>query len=121
LFQVVGRKGTNTEPRALSAGLITAIENGHGARTEISYRSAKDDGTTQHQVPYPEIVVGSTRTIQQSTGQAAETLYAYGGMRLEFDSMEGVFRSYGYGRTIAMTKFGRDASATHRTWKVSPW
>ncbi len=106
LFQLVGRKGDAPDPRGLSAGLITAIENGHGGRTEITYRSAKDDGTTLHHVPYPELVVSGVRSVQRSTGQSAETLYAYGDTRTEYDSLEGRFRSYGYGRSIAVTKVG---------------
>lgn len=106
LFHVVGWNGTAPDPRALSAGLLVAIENGHGARTEIAYRSAKDDATTLHNVPHPEIVVGTVRSVQRSTGQSAETHYAYGDTQIEFDSLGGRFRSYGYGRTISMTKMG---------------
>lgn len=106
VFQIVGRTGDVPVPRALSAGLLTAISNGFGGRTEISYRSAKDDASTDHQLPYSEIVVSSVKTIQKSTGISSETLYAYGNAQLSFDSVVGSFRSYGYGRTISVTKVG---------------
>ena len=41
----------------VSAGLLTRIDNGYGASTTISYRSAKEDVNTNHLVPSPEVVV----------------------------------------------------------------
>ncbi len=104
VLQLVGRSNGVPSWRAHSAGLITAVENGHGARTELTYRSAKDDFTTPHQVAAPEIVVDTMKTVQRSTGLASQTRYAYGDVRSEFDSVEGRFRSYGYRRTIELTE-----------------
>ncbi len=58
---------------AADAGRLISIGNGYGATTNITYRSAKSDTTTKHQVAAPEIVVDS----EQTTG-LAKTLYAYG-------------------------------------------
>ena len=41
----------------VSAGLLTRIDNGYGASTFITYRSAKEDVNTNHLVPSPEVVV----------------------------------------------------------------
>jgi RHS repeat-associated protein len=96
---LVGSSG----PRALDAGLLTAIENGHGERTEITYASAKDDNTTLHQTPAPEIVVGKVKTVR--SGQAVtETTYAYGNPLFGYDPLEQRFEGFGYGRTVAVTQ-----------------
>ena len=39
-----------------------AVDNGYGAITSITYRSAKEDPHTSHQVPFPEIVVSQIET-----------------------------------------------------------
>jgi len=44
------------------AGRLVQVENGYGARTTITYRSAKEDATMLHQVPFPEIVVSEVQT-----------------------------------------------------------
>jgi RHS repeat-associated protein len=91
--------------RALDAGLLAKIENGHGARTEITYVSAKDEGTTLHQMPYPEVVAGKVRMVQETPGmpdRLSEMRYAYGNARQIYDAISGRFVSQ-YGRTVAMT------------------
>lgn len=47
---------------APEAGRIVSVDNGAGAVTSIAYRSAKNDATTLHQVPFPEIVVDHVET-----------------------------------------------------------
>jgi RHS repeat-associated protein len=104
VFSLKGSSGL----RALDAGLLAKIENGHGARTEITYVSAKDEGATLHQMPYPELMVGKVKTVQGSTetstssGKASEVRYAYGNGRQRYDAVAGRFVSQ-YGRTVAMT------------------
>ena len=59
VYQLVG----GALPGKPEAGRLVQVENGFGAKTIIGYRSAKEDGTTPHQVPFPEIVVTSVETI----------------------------------------------------------
>ena len=67
------------------AGLLTRIDNGYGASTTITYRSAKEDTSTNHLVPSPEVVV--TAVTQDNQGQSlSPTLYAYGNASQYFDS-----------------------------------
>lgn len=87
-------------------GRLTSVNNGAGAVTSITYRSAKDDSSTQHQVPFPEIVVDHVET--QGTynlgGTLAGTSYAYGSISLFYDSALDVFRSTGYGRRVSIVR-----------------
>src|ERR1044071_2792144 len=73
-------------PGAPEAGLLTSVGNGHGATTEIKYRSAKEDGSQffPHSVPFPELVVKSVQ-IKGQTGAGHDmvpTFYAYGGISM---------------------------------------
>ena len=57
----------------LVAGRLIAIDNGYGARTRITYRSAKQDATTDHHLPFPEVVVelgDDDRRLEQSARPA---------------------------------------------------
>jgi RHS repeat-associated protein len=87
------------------AGRVVEIDNGYGAVTKISYRSAKEDSTTAHQVPFPEIVVSKIETVGNWSlgGSLAPTFYAYGGIDLFYDSTADAFRSTGYSRRVELT------------------
>ena len=58
MYQLAG----GAVPGTPEAGRLVQVDNGYGAKTIIGYRSAKEDGTTLHQVPFPEIVVTSVET-----------------------------------------------------------
>lgn len=90
---------------APSAGRIVSMDNGAGALTLISYRSAKEDMTTPHQVPFPEIVVDHTQTtdLHQLGGRVAKKTYAFGNISMFYDSPAGMFRPTGYLRTVSVT------------------
>ncbi|AKQ68271.1 hypothetical protein A176_005183 [Myxococcus hansupus] len=94
-----------TRPGKPEAGRIIQVDNGYGALTTVGYRSAKEDGTTKHQVPFPEIVVASVMTVgsQGLGGTLAETRYAYGGAELVYDSSLHAFTLPGYQRSVAMS------------------
>lgn len=85
---------------AVDAGRVIQIENGYGAKTLISYRSAKEDATTLHQVPFSEIVVASVQTT--ASQGLAPTLYAYGGAEQVFDPAQDTFTFRGYRRTVEL-------------------
>jgi hypothetical protein len=94
------------------AGQIVAIDNGYGASTLITYRSAKHDTVTRHDVPFPEIVVASVRTIRNSETAAdalAPTYYAYGNASLVYDNAAGAFVFGGYERSISLQAAGTNA------------
>jgi RHS repeat-associated protein len=82
------------------AGRLNRIDNGYGAVTSITYRSAKTDTTTKHQTVQPEIVVDSVQT----TG-LAKTSYAYGRIDTYFDTIHDAFRPTGYLRRVETTQF----------------
>lgn len=86
-----------------AAGRLIKIDNGYGAITRISYKSAKEDAQTRHQLPYPEIVVAAVSTTNNSgTPLLSTTRYAYGGSELIFDSARDAFVFPGYQRTVQM-------------------
>src|ERR1043165_2065639 len=95
---------------AHAAGRLVTIDNGFGARTTITYSSAKLFAATnavgaRHQVPFPEIVASSVETTRtQSPGETllAKTQYAYGGAQLVFDAVRDRFRFPGYLRRVAL-------------------
>lgn len=91
-------------PGTPEAGRLVQIDNGYGARTTIRYRSAKEDGTTLHQVPFPEVVVTSIETTgtQGLGGTLAATRYAYGGAELVFDSWLDAFTLPAYARSVEL-------------------
>jgi hypothetical protein len=105
VFQVV----SNGAVGAPEAGRLVQIDNGFGATTTITYRSAKrlpSSGAPAglHQVPFPEIVVASVETTQTQSGATllAKTQYAYGGAQLVFDPVSDGFRFPGYLRQVAL-------------------
>ncbi|NNB88541.1 RHS repeat-associated core domain-containing protein [Corallococcus exiguus] len=111
--EVVRLNGTNldvyelaggTRPGKPEAGRLIRVDNGYGALTTVGYRSAKEDGTTKHQVPFPEVVVSSVVTVggKGLGGTLAETRYAYGGAELVYDSSLQTFTLPGYQRSVAM-------------------
>jgi RHS repeat-associated protein len=84
-------------------GRLTAIDNGYGAVTRIGYRSAKEDSTTAHGVPFAEVVVTSLDvTDALGTPMLATTQYAYGGATLVFDAAVDAFRFPGYRRRVEL-------------------
>lgn len=94
---------------APESGRLVQVDNGFGATTMISYRSAKllatsADLNALHQVPFPEVVVGAMETTQTQTGAAllAKIQYAYGGAELVFDPVQDRFRFPGYRRIVAL-------------------
>jgi RHS repeat-associated protein len=105
VWQLTGGSG----PGVPEAGRIVQLDNGYGALTSIDYRSAKEDGSTNHQVPYPEIVVSEVKTaVRRIDGTGvdlalAPTQYAYGDIGLIYDSAADVFRSSGYRRRVQLT------------------
>ena len=90
-----------TRPGVPEAGRLIQIDNGYGASTQITYRSAKEDATTAHQVPFSEIVVESAHTVSTKGQLLAPTRYSYGDASLIFDSAADAFVFPGYRRTIA--------------------
>ncbi|NPD25809.1 hypothetical protein HPP06_20560 [Corallococcus exiguus] len=100
VFQLSG----GTRPGKPEAGRILRVDNGYGALTTVGYRSAKEDGTTKHQVPFPEIVVSSVTTVGAHGlgGSLSTTAYAYGGAELTYDSALHAFSLPGYQRSVAM-------------------
>ena len=82
------------------AGRLTELDNGYGAKTSITYVSAKQ--FTDNAVPFPEIVVGSVATTgtQSLGGTLGKTFYAYGNAELVFDSVRDRFAFSGYRRTV---------------------
>ncbi|HEY7531312.1 MAG TPA: hypothetical protein VH681_00860, partial [Nitrospiraceae bacterium] len=92
----------HTSPSVPSAGRLVGIDNGYGAITRIDYLSAKENGTTRHNVPYPEIVVAAEGITDSGNHLlSAVTTYAYGGAELIFDSAEDRFIFPGYQRTVS--------------------
>ena len=100
VYQLTG----GSQPGNPESGRLVGIDNGYGATTSITYTSAKDDASTRHQVPFPEIVVNSTQTTgnQGFGGTLASTRYAYGNVSLFYDSTLDGFRSSGYQRHVAL-------------------
>jgi len=99
--QLVGDAGT---PGAPEAGKLVTIYNGYGAVTQIDYRSAKEDTSAPHEVPFPEIVVSRVQTTGSRGlgGSLAATSYAYGKPIWIFDPIRDGFRMAAYGRTIEL-------------------
>ncbi len=103
VYQLAG----GSQPGVPEAGRLVGIDNGYGALTSITYTSAKEDSTTPHQVPFPEIVVATTQTTGHGGGQGlggtlATTRYAYGNVSQFYDSILDAFRSSGYQRRIEL-------------------
>jgi hypothetical protein len=96
------------------AGRLVEINNGYGARTTINYRSAKEDASTVHQVPSPEIVVTAIETTGTKGlgGTLARTDYSYGSIEVFYDSMLDAFRTNGYRRRVQLTSYPGARGAT---------
>jgi RHS repeat-associated protein len=96
--------GSSQLPRAPDAGRLVGVDNGYGATTVVSWRSAKEDGTTAHQVPFAEIVATSTAVNANAGlgGSLSATNYAYGGAGLVFDSTSDAFVFPGYARRVQL-------------------
>lgn len=96
----------------LAAGRLVAVTNGHGARTTISYANAKNDATTAHAVPVPEIVVSAVNVSVDdlSAPDNRTTYYAYGDARYGYDGMAARWAFLGYGRHIEVS--GRISTKT---------
>ncbi len=87
-------------------GRLVGIGNGWGGFTRLIWSSAKEDTTTLHQVPFPEIVVSSTRVDIASGAQGPgldPTLYAYGDAELTYDPLLGRFTFAGYRRSVSLS------------------
>jgi RHS repeat-associated protein len=99
--QLVGDTDTPATPEA---GKLVAVGNGYGAVTQIDYRSAKEDPSAPHQVPFPEIVVERVQTTGNLGlgGSLTPTFYAYGQPIWMFDPMHDGFRMAAYARTIEL-------------------
>ena len=100
VYQLAG----GAAPGTPEAGRLVQLDNGYGAKTRIGYRSAKEDGTTLHQVPFPEIVATSVETIgtQGLGGSLSATRYACGGAELIFDPALDAFTLPGYARSVEL-------------------
>ena len=55
-----------------ASGRLAQIGNGYGASTNIIYGSAKEDASTNHLLPNPEIVVASVTTTDASNNQLVQ-------------------------------------------------
>ena len=98
-------RGSEGRLGAPEAGRLVSVDNGYGAKTTIVYRSAKEDASTRHQVPFPEIVVSSIATTgtQGLGGDLSAASYAYGDAELVFDAAADAFTFHGYRRTTQLT------------------
>src|SRR5262249_55163126 len=71
------------------------------------YRSAKEDASTRHFLPYPEVVVASVAVTDASgTPFASPTLYAYGGAEQIFDAAADRWVFPGYQRRVSLQTTG---------------
>jgi RHS repeat-associated protein len=91
VYQLTG----GAQPRSPEAGRLVAIDNGYGAKTRLTYVSAKEDEYGGHQIPAPEIVVSSVTTTG-TDGTPSESRFAYGDARMIFDSQRDRFYFPGY-------------------------
>jgi RHS repeat-associated protein len=106
VYQLVGGDMTGNA----DAGRIVQVDNGYGAVTSISYASAKEDASTPHQVPFPELVATSVQTVGTANlgGTTATTHYAYGNISMFYDSTLDAFRTSGYSRRVEAVTFPAD-------------
>ena len=111
---------TGGAPGRPEAGRIVAVDNGYKAITNVSYGSAKDDPSTRHQVPFPEIVAISIATTGSPTlgGDLATTSYAYGDIDLFYDSTLDVFRPTGYRRRVELVSVPGTVDTSTQTAKI---
>lgn len=97
-------RGSSGVLGARDAGRLVQGGTGYGSYQRITYVSAKDDHSTAHQVPVPEIVVDRVTTVMESadgsTEELAPTRYAYGGAQRRWDPVRDRFAFLGYRRTV---------------------
>lgn len=125
---LVSQLAAGSVPRTLEAGRLTVVDNGYGARTQIAYMSAKEDLFTNHQVPFPEIVVSSVETegTQHLGGTLFGTRYAYGGAEMIFNWAHDGFIFSGYRRTAELRVYNKEqdkaegVSTVIDTWPLIP-
>ena len=101
ITQLVGGRLTGNP----ESGRLIAVDNGYGAKTAVTYVSAKryDDNP----LPFPEIVVNSVATsgAHGLGGDLAGYRYAYGDGGLVFSSAADRFVFPGYGRQVGVRLF----------------
>jgi hypothetical protein len=104
-------------PGVPEAGRLVRIDNGYGAEIRVTYRSAKHDPDTKHQIPSAEIVVDTIETVGTKGfgGTLAATRYAYGDVEMFYDSLHGTFRPTGYLRRVEITT---TSDSRHRETQV---
>jgi RHS repeat-associated protein len=92
----------------VEASRLVESETGQGVVTHVLYQSAKEDATTLHQVPYPEIVVTAVTTSggRGLSAHLATTYYAYGSISEFFDPIADSFRATGYLRRVELVQAG---------------
>ena len=101
-----------------TSGRLRMIDNGYGAFTTINYCSAKKDASTDHSLPYPEIVVCSIGSILTSdpSHSLASTQYAYGSAEpRHFDAACDCWVFRGYERRVSLQNTGDPANS--RPWQ----
>jgi YD repeat-containing protein len=105
---LVGSQGVG----APAAGRVIGIDNGYGAKTTITYVSAKQ--FTDSEVPFPEIVITSaiTNRTQGSGGMLSGFRYAYYGADFIFDSALDRYTFPGYSRQITVALLEQPAEWT---------
>lgn len=97
-----------TQVRTPEAGRLSAVDNGYGAKTQITYISAKEDVGSGHGIPSPEIVVTAVKTTG-AQGPLGESRFAYGGAELVFDSSRDRFVFPGYLKRVSLRLYGNAA------------
>lgn len=105
---IVTRLVGGSAPGIPEAGRLTMVDNGFGARTSISYTSAKAHAEMDHQVPFPEIVVSAVETADgyKLGGKLLGSRYAYGGALLVYDALADRFIFAGYQRFVELRMSG---------------
>ena len=91
------------------SGRLTGIDNGYGAKTDITYVSAKLFDINP--LPFPEVVVStvSTNGANNLGGTLAGYSYAYSQGYLVYNSFSDRFDFPGYGRKVALQLFNNTA------------
>ena len=126
VYQLAG----GSTARTPEGGKVVRVDNGFGAATTIAYRSAKENGTALHQVPFPEIVVSSVETTGTLGlgGSLSSTRYAYGGAEMFYDPRSDAFTFPGYQRTVHLRSVGEPGmvrapslAMITDTYALTPW
>jgi RHS repeat-associated protein len=110
VYKLVG----SADPRTPEAGRLVQVDNGAGARTDVTYGSAKEDASTLHQVPFPEVVVTAVSTTgTKGLGGDVETrLYAHGEAEQFWDPAADRFRFPGYARSVELQRTAPNSEAS---------